>query len=100
MAIFKMSVSVDGAQERCNTPCRKFSHTIGGEKFWFALHQVDGEAVKTVSHFESGKRVCASKYGYIAGQGAYDEVSGARKALDELVGRVGEARVRSVLAGA
>jgi len=95
MQTFQMHL-IDGTKVK--TECRRFSHYVGAYRYWFALHQERGDAVPTVSHFESGKRVCLSKIGAIVNYSRTDELTAARQAIDALVDKVGAQKVRSVLA--
>ncbi|MGF6599816.1 hypothetical protein P3T23_004550 [Paraburkholderia sp. GAS448] len=99
---FQMNIK-DGtaAGERVRTACRRFSHTIGGQKFWFALHAVEGRTCKVISHVASGRKVCDSLAGFTnVSYSKHDELAIARQSLDRLAGSAGAARMRSVLSAA
>jgi hypothetical protein len=95
MAFFQLR-HADGSQIK--TECRRFSHYIGGVRYWFALHQTPGRATQTVSHYKSGAKVCDSSLSYtLMNYKRRDELDVARSALDSLVKRAGADRVRQVL---
>lgn len=94
---FNMHVN-DGTPEgkRVKTECRRFSHYVGGVRFWFALHKV--RTCNVISHVVSGKKVCDSQAGYTSMNYAkHDELAIARRSLDQLCEKVGADRVRCVL---
>lgn len=98
--IFHMHVAESG--ERKPVPeAKRFSHYVQNVRFWFAVHPTPGQhGALTVSHWGSGKRVCVvPAISRIAGVGVKDQDI-ARAEIDKLCARVGEARVRSVLAAA
>lgn len=82
---------------------RAFKIEVGGEKHEMFVHAASGvgsaNAVRIVSHVKSGMRVAVVTSSQL--QAALrDEVGAARLAFAALVAKAGEARVRSVLAGA
>lgn len=78
---------------------RRFSHYVGNIQFWFFLHKTVGGHGLTVTHFESGKRVCDVPHHVVAAC-LNDTKAAAKMELDKLVARAGAERVRSVLSGA
>lgn len=84
-------------------PGRQFTVEVQGEKYNLFVHAAEGvgsaDAVRAVSHVNSGMRVAVVTSSQL--QAALrDEVGAARLAFAALVTKAGEARVRSVLAGA
>ncbi|QGZ63776.1 hypothetical protein [Paraburkholderia acidisoli] len=81
--------------KRVRTQCRRFSHCIDNVRYWFALHG------NTVSHIDSGLRVCDATSAYTNLHfAAQDELAVARRSLDRLVEKHGAARVASALRAA
>lgn len=78
---------------------RRFSHYVANIRFWFFLHKTVGGIGLTVTHYESGKRVCEVPHHMIAAC-CNDTKVAAKMALDKLIEKAGPERVRSVLAGA
>lgn len=78
---------------------RRFSHDVANIRFWFFLHKTIGGVGLTVTHYDSGKRVCEVPHHMVAAC-RDDTEAAAKMALDKLISRVGPERVRSVLAGA
>jgi hypothetical protein len=78
---------------------RRFSHYVDNIRFWFFLHKTIGGVGLTVTHYESGKRVCEVPHHTVAACWN-DTKAAAKMALDELITKAGPARVRSVLARA
>jgi len=76
---------------------RRFSHYVANCRFWFFLHKEVGGNMLTVTHCDSGKRVCGVPHFSVAAC-LNDSKAAAKMELDKLIARVGEARVRSVLA--
>lgn len=72
-----------------------FAHYVQGEQFRFVvLRMPDGET--SLTHRESGKRVAVLPRLTLA----HDYVDAGKRAIEALVKKHGEARVRGVLAGA
>jgi len=78
---------------------RRFSHYVANFRFWFFLHKTIGGVGLTVTHYESGKRVCEVPHHMVAAC-CNDTKSAAKMALDKLIEKAGPERVRSILAGA
>lgn len=78
---------------------RRFSHYIANVQYWFFLHKEIGGYRQVVTHFDSGKRMLFVPCHTIAAC-MNDTKAAAKLEIDRLVSRVGDARVRSVLAGA
>lgn len=92
-------VAICHAGERVDVPGRYFSHYIAGIQFWFALHDALDHVAKSITHADSGMRVCLlGPTSILAALG--DEMLAARSELDRVIDRVGAARLRSVMAGA
>ena len=80
------------------TACRRIRVEVDGQPFWFAVHESQSRAVKTVSHFASGMRVCDLPYeAAFAMHPRRDDREMACEALAHLAQRVGPARVRQML---
>ncbi|CAJ0901191.1 hypothetical protein R1479_04596 [Ralstonia mannitolilytica] len=76
-----------------------FAFYIQNIQFRFVVTRLPGAPTADVTHRASGKRICAIPF--IALQAAVgDYIVAAKGELRNLVDRVGEARVRSVLAAA
>lgn len=75
---------------------RKFSHYIGGARYWFAYHKGTDIFGQVVTHLDSGKRVCEVPALYAAAC-LSDTKAAAKMAIDKLVERVGADKVKSVL---
>lgn len=78
---------------------RRFSHYIANVQYWFFLHKEIGGNRQVVTHFDSGKRMLFVPHHTIAAC-MNDTKAAAKMEIDKLVARVGDARVRSVLASA
>lgn len=76
---------------------RRFSHYVANIQFWFFLHREVGGVRWVVTHYDSGKRVLYVPHHTLAAC-LSDTKAAAKMELDKLISRVGEARVRSVLA--
>lgn len=76
---------------------RRFSYYVQSIQHWFIVHKTS--ATYTVSDWSSGNRICDVPFITLSAH-LGDEVSAAKSALKAMFERVGEARVRSVLAGA
>lgn len=77
----------------------RFSHYIANCRFWFFLHKQIGGNCLTVTHWDSGKKVCLVPNNSIAAC-VGDAKSAAKMELDSMAKRVGAERMRSVLIGA
>lgn len=77
----------------------RFSHYVGPYRFWFFLHKTINGVGLSVTHCDSGKRVCEVPHHFQAAC-VEDSKAAAKMALDKLIERAGAERVRSVLAGA
>jgi len=78
---------------------RRFSHYVGQYQHWFFLHHSISETGMSVTHYDSGKRVCTVPPMSICAA-RMDEKAAAKMELDKLIARVGEARVQAVLRSA
>lgn len=78
---------------------RRFSHYVANIRFWFFLHKTIGGVGLTVTHYDSGKRVCEVPHHTVAAC-CNDTKAAAKLALDKLIEKCGPERVRSVLVGA
>jgi hypothetical protein len=78
---------------------RRFSHYVANIRVWFFLHKTIGGGGRTVTHYDSGKRVLEVPHHTVAAC-CNDAKAAAKMALEGLIKRVGAERVRSVLAGA
>lgn len=78
---------------------RRFSHHVQGVQFWFFLHESINSNAQTVTHYASKKKFCdvmaTERFACLG-----DDKMAAKMAIDRVIARVGEARVRSVLASA
>lgn len=74
-----------------------FAHYIQGEQFRFVVTRLPGQAVAKVTHRASGMGVAEIRHSAIVAARLDWAVAG-RSAVDELVERLGAARVRSVIA--
>lgn len=98
MALFNMRMA-DGSTVA--TTCRRIRAEIDGQPFWFAVHEVRGRVLKTISHFGSGIRVCDLPCeATFALHVTRDERAIAIEALQQLASRVGPGRMRQTLAEA
>lgn len=92
----------DGTKETVELFC-KFCHKIDGQLFEFAVTKEVNGLHKVVTHVASGLKVCALSVG-AAYLPAYrhlgTDVARAQVSLQQLIDRVGEARVRSVISAA
>ena len=75
---------------------KKFSHYIGGVRYWFAYHKSLTTIETVITHVESGVRVTSIPHMTLAASYG-DTKHAAKMTLDELVARVGAPRVRSAL---
>lgn len=96
-AKFRMHMEATG--ERKEFPARRFSHYVNNVRFWFALHKDVSRNGLTVSHWDSGKRVCDVPINtQLACLG--DEKAAAKMALDKLCEKYPKERVYGVLLAA
>jgi hypothetical protein len=87
-----------GDERRPVPEAKRFSHYIGGVRYWFAVHPApDYVASLSVSHWDSGKRACLITPTERAAAVGMDDKALAKVALDKLVTKHGAARVASVL---
>lgn len=94
----KLTITTQNGESLEIVGCR-FSHYVANIRFWFFLHKTIGGVGLTVTHYDSGKRVCEVPHDMVAAC-RDDTKAAAKMALDKLISRVGPERVRSVLAGA
>lgn len=78
---------------------RRFSHYVANIRFWFFLHKTVNGFGLSITHCDSGKRVCEVPRHMVAAC-CNDTKAAAKMALDKLIEKAGAERVRSVLAGA
>ncbi|SEJ85483.1 hypothetical protein [Achromobacter sp. NFACC18-2] len=76
-----------------------FAHYIQGVQFRFVVTQMPGEHLPSVTHRASGKRVTSITVGDLSAA-LNDHKLAGKAALEAVIRRAGEARVRSVLAAA
>lgn len=76
-----------------------FAHYIQQVQFRFVVTKLPRANEIVLTHRDSGARVCAIPYNSLIAA-AGDHVVAAKGELQKLIERVGEARVRSVLAAA
>lgn len=81
----------------------RFSVLIADTKHWFFVHAATGcggaDAVRAVTDYESGRRIAVVTSSQFCAA-LRDEVGAAKMAIAALIAKVGEQRIRSVLAGA
>lgn len=93
----KVAIQIEG--KRVDVPGRYFSHYVANIQYWFALHDAPDHVAKSITHADSGMRVCLlGPTSILAALG--DEMLAARSELDKVITRVGAERIRSVMAGA
>jgi len=97
-AKFMIEITRDGETRREHCPASTFEEVIGSNRFKFAVHTSrQSRGSLTLSHFNSGKRVCEiTPTEQCAFPGATRQQHG-RAALAKLIEAKGVARVASVL---
>lgn len=98
MALYKLTIATqDGSVQ---VEGQRFSHYINNLRFWFVVHEAhDRSNLLVVTHLDSGYRVCQVPFMTLQAM-AGDRPTAARAALNELVARIGESKVYSVLSEA
>lgn len=77
-----------------------FTHYVQGEAFRFAYHKSLGILGHlTVSHYDSGSKITDIPPDMVGASG-HDLKLAAKRGLERVIEKAGEARVRSALAGA
>lgn len=89
----------DGAKTIEAEQLATFAHYIQNIQYRFVVTRVPGNNTIGVTHRNSGKRVCAIPYGSVTAAVNDYKVAGVA-ALQDLIGKVGEARVASALRAA
>jgi len=94
-----MVAGQDGQKTIAAEQLTTFAHYIQNIQFRFVVTRMPGDNSVSVTHRDSGKRVCAVPF--VAAQASLGDYKlAAQGELKKLIERAGEARVRSVLAAA
>lgn len=96
MVFQKCVIQPDGSQVRIAVPdAKRFSHYVKNVRFWFAYH-FDQFGNMTVSHWDSGARVCLvsipTRQACLGG-----DKGAAKLAIDNLCKEKGADRVHGIL---
>lgn len=98
MALYKLTIATKGGPVQVEG--QRFSHYVNNLRFWFVVHDAhDRHNLLVVTHLDSGYRVCQVPFMTLQTCGG-DRPTAARSALNELIARVGEDKVYSVLSEA
>ena len=97
MALYQIMTKGYQAAEVEATP---FTSLVQGQVFNFIYHEAINQTNRiTISHVESGMQICDVSV-MLLHQYAHNRFDAVETALDDFITKTGQARVRSVLAGA
>lgn len=97
--MMKFKAEIKG--ERVEFPARRFSHYVGGVRYWFALHEpINVYGGLCVSDWESGKVLLHISVTELACAVNTRDQEVARRCVDKLCTRATSQKVKSVLGAA
>ena len=94
------TITIRGAGDfEAKIEARRFSHYIGGIRYWFAYHKPYKQLFGLqVTHIDSGFKVCDAAGLRMTCLG--DDKAAAKMALDQLIERIGAEKFASVVKNA